>query len=239
MTGYGNCSTWIVGDIGYSSLTEEEKKEYELVGLYDQKYVQKIIEDYKLSLPYQERKKNPKPDDILDRPIFGGLVDGFKGLLKISGVKKLEDINTKIYIKTKDEIDDEEYLNDYKKRRKKDLLWIDSFVEPEVNVIALDNYMDGLSDEEKATWRYWETVKYADIFNDCIVETTEDQEFEVDLDKWESQKVHLNYDQLEKLFGGDFTDNMTGVYTKTLTFNSFSELHQFKSSTDSKLQINF
>ena len=78
------CSTLIVGDSGYSSLTEEEKKEFELVGLYDQTYIQKVLEDNKLATPYKDRKEwTDNPKETFDF-IFNPSTRGFEDLLKLS-----------------------------------------------------------------------------------------------------------------------------------------------------------
>ena len=62
----------------------------------------------------------------------------------------------------------------------------------------------------KALFTYLGRIKYEDKY-DSIVEK-EDQEFEVDIDFWE-RGVPLNY-ELEKIFGGDFTDNREFIFSE-------------------------
>ena len=220
------CSTLIVGDSGYSSLTEEEKKEFELVGLYDQTYIQKVLEDNKLATPYKERKEwTDNPKETFDF-IFNPSTRGFEDLLNLSGVKKLKDVKTNIYVKTLDFITSDVFLIEQKKGRQKDILFVSSLYDKDVQLIAVDTYMEDATDEMKELFTNLGRIKYQDIFNDSIVETTEDQEFEVDIDSWESDEVPLNYAQLEKIFGGDFTDQMTSLYSADLTADSWSEIFE-------------
>ena len=69
-------------------------------------------------------------------------------------------------------------------------------------------------------------IKYEDICKDCIIETTEDQEFKIDMNKWESDEVPMNYAQLEKIYGGNFTDQITSLYSADVTADYFSEIFE-------------
>ena len=220
------CSTLIVGDSGYSSLTEEEKKEFELVGLYDQTYIQKVLEDNKLATPYEERK------DWTDNPIenfdfiFNPSTRGFEDLLKLSGVKKLKDVKTNIYVKTIDGITSDEFLIEETKGKKEGILFIPSLYDKDIQLIAVDTYMEDATDEMKELFTYLGRIKYEDICKDCIIETTEDQEFKIDMNKWESDEVPMNYAQLEKIYGGNFTDQITNLYSADVTADYFSEIFE-------------
>ena len=220
------CSTLIVGDSGYSSLTEEEKKEFELVGLYDQTYIQKVLEDNKLATPYKERKEwTDNPKETFDF-IFNPSTRGFEDLLNLSGVKKLKDVKTNIYVKTLDEITSDEFLVEEKKGRQKDILFVSSLYDKDVQLIAVDTYMEDATDEMKELFTYLGRIKYEDICKDCIIETTEDQEFKIDMNKWESDEVPMNYAQLEKIYGGNFTDQITNLYSADVTADYFSEIFE-------------
>ncbi len=220
------CSTLIVGDSGYSSLTEEEKKEFELVGLYDQTYIQKVLEDNKLATPYEERK------DWTDNPIenfdfiFNPSTRGFEDLLKLSGFKNLKDVKTNIYVKTIDGITLEEFLIEETKGKKAGILFIPSLYDKDIQLIAVDTYMKNATEEMKELFTFLGKIKYEDICKDCIIETTEDQEFKIDMNKWESDKVLMNYAQLEKIYGGDFTEQITSLYSADVTADSFSEIFE-------------
>ena len=220
------CSTLIVGDSGYSSLTEEEKKEFELVGLYDQTYIQKVLEDNKLATPYQERKEwTDNPKETFDF-IFNPSTRGFEDLLKLSGFKNLKDVKTNIYVKTIDGITSDEFLIEETKGKKEGILFIPSLYDKDVQLIAVDTYMEDATEEMKELFTCLGKIKYEDICKDCIVETTEDQEFEIDMNSWESDEVPMNYAQLEKIYGGDFTEQITSLYSADVTADSFSEIFE-------------
>ena len=119
--------TIIVGDNDYSALSKKEQKGFELVGLYDQEYIQKVLRDNKLATPYKERSKwSDDPKETHDF-IFNEETNGYADLLKLSGVEKLEDVETNIYVKTlpkymgqynDGDLSEDEFLLEEKKAKK-------------------------------------------------------------------------------------------------------------------------
>ena len=211
------CSTLIVGDSGYSSLTEEEKKEFELVGLYDQTYIQKVLEDNKLATPYEERK------DWTDNPIenfdfiFNPSTRGFEDLLKLSGVKKLKDVKTNIYVKTIDGITSDEFLIEETKGKKEGILFIPSLYDKDVQLIAAEGWWEDATEEERMYFIWLGGIDYKDICKEVD-----------DINLWVHKEVPLNFAQLEKIYGYPFKSEScyTPIYSAELTADSFSEIFE-------------
>jgi len=224
------CSTLIVGDSGYSSLTEEEKKEFELVGLYDQEYIQKVLRDNKLATPYEKRSEwSDDPKETFDF-IFNELTNGFADLIKLSEVEKLEDVDTHIYIKTlpkhmgpyKDgDLSQDEFLLEEKKAKKNGLLFIPKLFITKLHLIGAEGFQEDCIDED---WKMEEFCWMGSIDYEEICKEVDD------VNLWIHKEMPLNYAQLGKIFGfgRPFVENCsTPLYEGKMYPSSFAEIFEW------------
>ena len=230
--------TIIVGDSDYSALSKKDKKDFQLVGLYDQEYIQKVLRDNKLATPYKERKEwTDNPKETFDF-IFNELTNGFADLLKLSGVEKLEDVETNIYIKTlpkymgpyKDgDLSEDEFLLEEKKAKKKGLLFIPKVYKKTVHLLGAEDWQEENIDEQ---WKMEDFIWMGSITYEEICKEVDD------VNLWVHEEMPLNLAQLEKIYGNGkhpFDGNYhrsTPLYEGHLYPSSFSEIYEYQ-KTDS------
>ena len=227
--------TIIVGDSGYSALSKKDQKGFELVGYYDQEYIQKVLRDNKLATPYKERKKwTDNPKETFDF-IFNELTNGFADLLKVSGVEKLEDVETNIYVKTlpkymgqyKDgDLSEDEFLLEEKKAKKKGLLFIPNVYKKYVHLIGAEDWQEENIDEQ---WKMEDFCWMGHIGYEEICKEVDD------VNSWVHEELPLNLAQLEKIYGNGknpFVEHsVTPVYEAHFSC-SFAEIFEYQ-KTDS------
>ena len=230
--------TIIVGDSGYSSLSKKDQKGFELVGLYDQEYIQKVLKDNKLATPYEKRSEwSDDPKETFDF-IFNELTNGFADLLKLSGVEKLEDVETHIYVKTlpkymgqyKDgDLSEDEFLLEEKKAKKKGLLFIPKVYKKYVHLLGAEDWQEECIDEQ---WKMEDFCWMGSIDYEDICKQVDDPNL------WVHEEMPLNLAQLEKIYGNGkypFDGNYhssTPLYEGHFTASSFAEIFEYQ-KTDS------
>ena len=227
--------TIIVGDNDYSALSKKDQKGFELVGLYDQEYIQKVLEDNKLALSYEERSKwtdDPKENHDF---IFNELTNGFADLIKLSGVEKLEDVETNIYIKTlpkymgqyKDgDLSEDEFLLEEKKAKKKGLLFIPKVYKKYVHLIGAEDWQEECIDEQ---WKMEDFIYMGGIDYEEICKQVDD------VNLWVHEEMPLNLAQLEKIYGNGKTPFVEHSFTPLYEAHfscSFAEIFEYQ-KTDS------
>tara|TARA_Y100000589_G_scaffold38202_1_gene31965 strand:- start:847 stop:1566 length:720 start_codon:yes stop_codon:yes gene_type:complete len=233
--------TLIVSDIGYSSLTKKDQKDFEIVGHYNQKYIQSVLEDNKLATPYEKRKDwTDNPKETFDF-IFNKSTNGFADLLKISGVEKLEDVDTDIHIKTlpkysgsykEGDLSQKEFLIEEKKGKKEGVLFIPKVFIKEVHLIGGEGWWEDTIDREqdRAEFIYMGGIDYKEICKEVD-----------DVNLWVHEEIkNLNYAQLEKIHGrwrgeSTFVDCYSPLYEGDPWVNFWSEIYEYQ--LDEKLIV--